>query len=171
MWGLRHSLEPNVSWKYGCAFQGESVMGHCVDPFVVLIFSLFIPRWTSHKKKYIFHALQMKHRTWVICSLGVNIIRVAQKQIKNKQTKTNNPWSTRCLEVLYYWWSHRKSKRPTCETKPVCLSLAGLLANRCWIIYRENLPICSVVLQVIVSSLQPTSETATSHAAAGRIVP
>lgn len=57
MWGLRHSLEPNVSCKYGCAFQGESVIGHCVDPFVVLIFSLFIPRWTSHKKKYIFHAL------------------------------------------------------------------------------------------------------------------
>lgn len=66
-------------------------MGHCVDPFVVLIFSLFIPRWTSHKKKYIFHGLQMKHRTWVICSLGVNIIRVAQKQIKNQTNKNKQP--------------------------------------------------------------------------------
>lgn len=46
--------------------------------FQVLIFSSFIPHWTAHKKKYIVHAVQMRHRDFVIFSSGVNIIRAAQ---------------------------------------------------------------------------------------------
>jgi len=119
----------------------------------VLIFISFIPHCTTHKKKHIVHALQMRYRNWVHYFLGVNIIRA--EQIPHRVQGG--------LEVLHCWWSRRRRKGPTCKTKPVCLSFTGLLANSCWIIYADHLHVCSVVLWATASSLQPTSEPTTSQ--------
>lgn len=153
MRGPRSGFEPNISCQYGCALERWlSKISQCGSR------CSFIPHWTTHKKKEFVYAV--RHRNLVIFSSSVNVIRVA----KNPNRAQGS------LEVLHCWWSHRGRKGLTCETKPVCLSLTGLLANRFWIIYTEHLHICSVVLRTTVSLLQPASELTTSHIAVGRVV-
>lgn len=51
------------------------------------------------------------------CFLLIILCRTAQKPHRVQGS----------LEVLCCCWSHRRRKGPTCEIKPVCLSLTGLL--------------------------------------------
>lgn len=132
MWGLRHSCEPNISCIHGCALQGDSAWHgfRCS-------FSENLLHSTARKKEYIVHALQMKGRNGGISFLDVSIIRVT-----HTHTHTHTPpYRIQGLTVLYCWWSCKRKKWSTSEMKPVCLSLASLLANRSWNIYRKHLHI------------------------------
>lgn len=133
MWSLGQGSEPNIPCKQGrglARWLGELAW------FQVFIFSSFIQHLTTHKKKYIVHALQMRYR---------NLFFSLQVWTSPGLHKTP-PRVQNSLEVLHCWWSCRRRKGATCETKPLCLSPTGLLGNSCWIIYREHLHICCFVM-------------------------